>query len=100
MPIQLPIQLPIELPIELPIVLPIVLAIVLPIVLPTVLPIGLPIAYWLVPAYWLSRKHNPQTFSEAQPADFLGSNCGTARQECAAHLSTLRFRKAQGRKET
>ena len=31
--------------------------------LPIVLPIVLPIAYWHVPAYWLSRKHKPQTFS-------------------------------------
>ena len=39
-------------------------------VLPIALPIGLP---GLPIAYWPSRRHNLLAFSEAQPADFLGS---------------------------
>ena len=62
----------IDLPIELPIVLPIELLIVLPIVLPIALPIPLPIAYWLVLAYWLSRKHNPQTYRKHKPGQKSG----------------------------
>ena len=68
--------LPIVLPFVLHIVLPIALPVALPIVLPIVLPIGLPIAYWPVPAYWLSRKHSPQTFLGSIQA--CSSRCGAA----------------------
>ena len=53
--IELPIELTIELPIEL-----------------LMLDCRLPIELVLPIACYPSRKHNPQTFSEAQPADFLG----------------------------